>query len=325
MAAFSITINVGTHGALEKRLAVFMLKHFSYLLLAFSIFASTSLFACDENVACDKCAKESEFSWNPNNQFVTARLSRFYSLDDKIAEAYKANDFDKVKELAKENLELAAVYRCNWNFGNAIHDANRVLGLVSLKGGDIDAAEDYLLEAGKSTGSPQLDTFGPELDLANELLQIGKVDAVKSYLKDIKSFWEMNNGQVDTWLAEIEKGGKPQLDRFAGNKPGPLLMALFWMATAWPFIVSAAFVYAQRKRITRKLLFFIIAVPSGYAVMYVGNWIVGYVVQAIMSGMEDLSETTLLLISYLPLGLVLLLPVLTVFLLARFFHSNVSK
>ena len=270
-------------------------------------------------------ARESEFSWNPNNQFVTARLSRFYSLNHKITEAYKVNDFGKVKEFAKENLELAAVYRCNWNFGNTIHDTNRVLGLVSLKGGDIDAAADYLLKAGKSTGSPQLDTFGPELDLANELLQLGKVDAVKSYLKDIKSFWEMNNGQVDTWLAEIEKGGKPQLDRFAGNKPGPLLMAIFWLAMAWPFIMSVAFLYAQRKRIARKLLFFVITVPSGYAVMYVGNWVIGHALQSIMSGMEGLSAATLFLMSYLPLGIVLLLPALMIFHLARFFHSNVSK
>lgn len=302
-----------------------MLKNLSCLLLTISLFASASLFACDENVTCDKCAKESEFSWNPNNQFVTARLSRFYSLGDLITEAYKANDFSKVKELAKENLGLAAVYRCNWNFGNAIHDTNRVLGLVSLKSGDIDVAADHLLKAGKSTGSPQLDTFGPELDLANELLQLGKVAVVKSYLKDIKLFWKMNNGQVDTWLAEIEKGGKPQLDRFAGGKPGPLLMLLFWLAAALPFIVSVAFLYAQRKRIARKLLFFVIAVPSGYAVMYVGNWIIGHVIQAIMSGMEDLGETPLFLMVYLPLGIVLLLPVLTVFLLARFFHTNVSK
>lgn len=308
--------------ATDLKLTVVMVKHLSGLLLAISLFSPASLFACDENVACDKCAKESEFSWNPSDQFVTAQLSRFYSLDDKISEAYKANDFGKVKELAKENLELAAVYRCNWNFGNAIHDTNRVLGLVSLKGGDVDVASDYLLRAGKSSGSPQLDTFGPELDLANELLQLGKVDAVKSYLKEIKLFWDMDNGQVDTWLAEIEKGGRPQLDRFAGNKPSPLLMAIFWVATAWPFIVSVAFLYAQRKRIAKKLLLFVIAVPSGYALMYVGNWIVDYVIQATLSDMEDLGETTLFFMGYLPLGIVLLLPVLSVFLLARFFHSK---
>lgn len=270
-----------------------MLKHLSRILLAIAFFASTPLFACDESVACEKCAKESEFSWNPNNQFVTTRLNRFYSLDEQITTAYKANDFGKVKELAKENLGLAAVYRCNWNFGNAIHDTNRVLGLVSLKSGDIDRAAGYLLKAGKSTGSPQLNSFGPELDLANELLQLGKVDAVKSYLKDIKSFWEMDNGQVDAWLTEIEKGGKPQLNRFAGNKPGPLLLVVFWLATAWPLIVSITFLYAQRKRIARKLLFVITAVLSGYAVMYVGNWILGYAIQAIMSSIENLGEITI--------------------------------
>ena len=302
-----------------------MLKHLSRFILAIALIASTSLYACDENIPCDKCAKEPEFSWNPSNQFVTARLNRFYSLDDQMTTAYKGDDFDKVKELAKEILGLAAVYRCNWNYGNAIHNTNRILGLVSLRNGDVNSAAEYLLKAGKSTGSPQLNTFGPELDLANELLQRGKVDAVTAYLKDIKSFWEMNNGQIDAWLAEIEKGGKPQLDRFAANKPGPLLLFVFWLATAWPFIVSTAFVYVQRKRITRKILFFVIAVPSGYAVMYVGNWIIGYEIQAIMSSMENLSNTTTILVSYLPLGIVLLLPVLAVFFQARFFYSNVRE
>jgi hypothetical protein len=302
-----------------------MLKQLSPILLAIVGFAATPLFACDTNTACDKCAKESEYSWNPNNQFVTARLNRFYNLDKQITTAYKANDFGKVKELAKENLGLAVVYRCNWNYGNAIHDTNRVLGLVSLNRGDIDAAADYLVKAGKSTGSPTLNTFGPELDLANELLQRGKVDAVTSYLKDIKSFWEMNNGRVDTWLAEIEKGGKPQLDRFAENKPGPLLLFVFWLAAAWPFMVSIAFLYAQRKQITKKLLFFIIAVLSGYAVMYVGNWIIGYGMQVIVSSTENLGKTTIFLVGYLLLGIVLLLPVLAVFLLARFFYSNVRE
>ena len=302
-----------------------MLKHLSRILLAIALFASTPLFACDANVACDKCAKESEFSWNPKNKFVTARLNRFYNLDEQITAAYKANDFGQLKELAKEILMLAAVYRCNWNYGNAIHNTNRMLGLVSIKNGDIDTAADYLLKAGKSTGSPQLNSFGPELDLANELLQLGKVDAVKSYLKDIKSFWEMNNGQVDAWLAEIEKGGKPQLNRFTGNKPGPLLLFVFWLATAWPLIVSIAFLYAQRKQITKKLLFFITAVLSGYAVMYVGNWIIGHGIQAIMTSMENLGKITIFLVSYLPLGIALLLPVLAVFLLAHFFYTNVRE
>jgi hypothetical protein len=302
-----------------------MFKHISRFVLTMALMSSAQLFACDKDVPCDKCMKESEFSWNPGNQFVSARLSRFYRMEDEITAAYKANDFGKVKELAKENLELASVYRCNWNYGNAVHDTNRMLGLVSLKSGEVDAAADYLLKAGKSTGSPQLDTFGPELDLANELLKRGKVDAVKTYLTDIKSFWEMNRGQIDAWLFEIEKGGKPELERFAANRPGPLLVFLFWLMTAWPLILSTTFLYAKRSRINRKAVYFMVAALSGYALMFLVNWLAGYIIQATLSDMDYPGQMVIFLIGYLPLGLAFLLPVLAILYQARFFQSGVSK
>jgi hypothetical protein len=123
-----------------------MRRHLFLILLVIAVFASRPLSACDRNVPCDKCAKESEYSWNPDNQYVTARLKRFCDLDEQISAAYKANEFGKAKDLAKESLELAAVYRCNWNYGNAIHDSNRIMGLISLKRGDVDTAVDYLLK-----------------------------------------------------------------------------------------------------------------------------------------------------------------------------------
>lgn len=301
-----------------------MHTHLSRFLLILALLTSAPLLACEKDVPCDKCAKESEFSWNPSNQFVSARLNRFYRMEDEITAAYKANDFEKVKVLAKENLELASVYRCNWNYGNAIHDTNRTLGLISLKSGDLDAAADFLLKAGKSTGSPQLNSFGPELDLANELLQQGKVDAVKAYLTDIKSFWEMNNGQIDSWLAEIDKGGRPELDRFTANKPGLFMMLLFWLTMAWPLILSATFLYTKRTRIKKKVLYFIVTALSGYALMFLTNWIASYAIQAALSSMENLGQTTMFLVSYLPLGIVLLLPILAILYLSRFFYANAS-
>ena len=126
-------------------------------------------------------------------------MQRFYSLEELITESYSSNDYESAKELISEYLELAGEYRCNWNFGNAIHDANRILGLISLRNGEIDEAAAYLLEAGKSSGSPQLDSFGPDLDLASELQKLGKSDEVLIYLNDIASFWVMNNGIVDNW------------------------------------------------------------------------------------------------------------------------------
>src|SRR5579859_2182957 len=150
-----------------------MKKHLSWIIFAASLAVSAASIACDATTPCDKCAKDPEMSWNPESKFATDRLKRFYALDDHIKKAYAANDFAGAGKLATEYLELANTYRCNWNYGNAVHDANRYLGLISLKKGDTDAAVVYLREAGKSTGSPQLDSFGPELDLANELLKRG--------------------------------------------------------------------------------------------------------------------------------------------------------
>lgn len=297
-----------------------MLKHLSTIAATFLVFISFPLLACDESAPCDKCAKASEFSWNPENQYVTARLSRFYGLNDQISAAYQANNFAKVEELAKENLALAAVYRCNWNYGNAVHNTNRVLGLVSLKNGDTETAAAYLLKAGKSTGSPQLNSFGPELDLANNLLQIDKVEPVKAYLKDIKSFWEMDHGKVDAWLKQIENGEKPELNRFVQNEPGLLMEIAAWLALAWPVIVTITFLTIQRKRLAKKWWFFLAAILVGYVVMAAGSWTISYVWPKLLINVEIVSKIPIGLIIFLPIAIALLLPVFAIFLLARRFR-----
>jgi len=190
-------------------------------------------------------------SWNPENRFVTDRLGRFYSLDTLIKQAYDAGDFETAAKRAGEYLDLAAIYRCNWNYGNAIHDANRYLGLMSLKRGESEAASACLIEASRSRGSPQLDSFGPDMDLANALLKEGRFEPVKQYLKGIKTFWKMDNGQVDDWLGSIDRGEQPELDRFR-KKPGAMELTIVWITIAWPFAVVAAFLHFLRHRMSRK-------------------------------------------------------------------------
>jgi tetratricopeptide (TPR) repeat protein len=137
--------------------------------------------------------------------------SRWAWLDDAAELAYKIEDYEKAKAYSKESLSLSSNHQNDWNYGNSIHNSNMVLGRLSLKDGDTEKAKEYLLESAKSKGSPQLDTFGPSLKLANELLIAGERDAVLSYLHSISQFWEMDDGCVSQWITQIENNETPKL------------------------------------------------------------------------------------------------------------------
>jgi hypothetical protein len=107
------------------------------------------------------------------------------------------------RDVAKMYLDDAKMFRCNWNYGNAIHDANTVLGLMSLRVGKVPEAIGYLHAAGKSPGSPQLNSFGPSMHLAKALATKGEFDAVAKYLDDIRYFWKMEDGAIDRWKADL--------------------------------------------------------------------------------------------------------------------------
>lgn len=167
---------------------------------------------CITNISCGKCDKQSEFAWNPENAYLTNQLRYFYQLPQLIDSHYQNGNFNTAAKYAKEYLNLATAYRCNWNYGNAIHEANRYLGLISLINKDNDKAAMYLLRAAQTPGSMQLKAFGPELDLANHLLKKGKRDAVVKYLAKIDNIWDSEQ-QIAKWISKIHAGKKPLLQR----------------------------------------------------------------------------------------------------------------
>lgn len=289
------------------------------VLLISGLVSMAPLSACEDT--CDKCAKQSEFSWNPQSTYVTERLERFYSLDAEIHAAFSANDFSSARALIDEYLELADVYRCNWNYGNAIHDANRVLGLMSLEDGDVDEAANYLIKAGKSPGSPQLNTFGPELDLADELLKLGRYEAVTAYLKDIQSFWEMDDGRLDRWLASIEQGERPQLKRFA--ELGTWQILLYAFIASWPFLVTAIVLFVFRNKITRKWLFALTSVIAGYAAMFATEWVLTRLMtSAISEANESGMSGSFTFLTYAMLIATFVIPLLLILVISRSFVAK---
>jgi tetratricopeptide (TPR) repeat protein len=139
----------------------------------------------------------------------SAGNDRFNELGHVADEAYEAGDFAKAEQYASEVLQLAPQFKNDWNYGNALHMGNIVLGRVALQRGDVSGAKQYLLAAGATPGSPQLDSFGPNMTLAKELLEKGERDTVLAYLQSCSKFWEMGDGQLQAWAATVKGGGIP--------------------------------------------------------------------------------------------------------------------
>ncbi len=91
--------------------------------------------------------------------------------------------------------------------GGPIHDGNMVLGEVALHNGDRASAAQYLLKAGATPGSPQLNQFGPNFMLARDLLAAGSRDIVLQYCDEVGKFW--GDGRLARWRAAIAAGQTP--------------------------------------------------------------------------------------------------------------------
>lgn len=136
-------------------------------------------------------------------------MRRFYALDEMATAALGAGAEEKAVAYANELLQAAQKNAKDWNYGNAIHDGHMVLGLAAVRHGDIPAARQHLLDAGKTPGSPQLDSFGPKMALAKELLEKGERDAVLEYFSLCRNFWKMGVARLDAWSEVVRNGGTP--------------------------------------------------------------------------------------------------------------------
>ena len=123
--------------------------------------------------------------------------------------AFNAGDQVKAGMYAKDLLIQAESMKDDWDYGNAVHIANLVLGRIALAAGDVDEAKRLLLLAGKTPGSPQLDSFGPDMLFAKELLEKGEKGAVIQYFTLCSVFWKMDGGKLAQWKTEVQNNEIP--------------------------------------------------------------------------------------------------------------------
>jgi tetratricopeptide (TPR) repeat protein len=136
-----------------------------------------------------------------------------FDFEAQLAEAARRAG-DLVSATKHANKVLAQIDKRRNDFrvtGDLIYGANVTLGRIALQKGDVSAAKRYLIAAAKTPGSPVLDSFGPDMTLAQELLARGEQDIVLQYFDLVEKFWEGRRGDLDRWRDEIRRGVTPRL------------------------------------------------------------------------------------------------------------------
>jgi serine/threonine protein kinase len=143
---------------------------------------------------------------------------RFYALTDVAKAALAAGKLDEAEYYGKQLLAIAPKYRNDWNYGNAIFFGNMIIGQVALRRGNISLAKSSLLASGRTPGSIALNSTGPNMSLAKDLLIIGERDVVVEFFALCRNFWKSRPIALDQWTAAVKYGVMPD---FGNNLTWP--------------------------------------------------------------------------------------------------------
>lgn len=179
------------------------------------------------------------FVFSVSCAFAQSAAKDFYALTRAAPVAYKAGNIAEATTLAKALLADAPQFKADWNYANAVHVGHLILGRAALASGDVKEAKRQLLASAEEFGagvsvqpendsggtpkssfgaavyrrpyksSPQMDTFGPDMQLAKELLEKGEKETVIKYLDLCSAFWNKEFSKVDSWKSVIERGEMP--------------------------------------------------------------------------------------------------------------------
>ena len=140
---------------------------------------------------------------------MSAGVNQAAVLTDLPALAFDAGDLQKARAYAELLLREATSQQGSWNHGNAVHKGNLILGRIAAAEGRVADAVTFLRAAGETPGSPQLNSFGPNMTLAKDLLERGERDAVLAYFEACRVFWKMGGDRLDAWTREVRAGTIP--------------------------------------------------------------------------------------------------------------------
>ena len=110
------------------------------------------------------------------------QLRLYHALPKLAIAAFDAGAYDKAESYARQLLAISAGLRSFQSPGIGVFYGNMIVGRVALRrDNNVTLARSSLLAAGGSTGAPTLDSFGPNMSLAKDLIEAGERDVVLQY------------------------------------------------------------------------------------------------------------------------------------------------
>jgi tetratricopeptide (TPR) repeat protein len=142
-------------------------------------------------------------------ELTEGRTERQLLLPEMGRAAFEAGDYDKAESYANQALEAVDDLQRDEIHGDALHHGHSILGRIALMNGQVTRAKQHLLEAGRTPGSPALESFGPSMSLAKGLLEAGETEVVLEYFQLCREFWKYGEQSLTAWTDVINEGGIP--------------------------------------------------------------------------------------------------------------------
>lgn len=137
-----------------------------------------------------------------------ARASTLTTELDKMVNQYRCGLAAKAEDRARRVLQHLNGLEGYWDYPNAVHLANTVVGLSALERGDIDQATRSLVASVPREISPQLASFGPCLVLAKQLHERGRVQQVEQFLIEFSQLSGHQNFGLLSLISEVDSKAK---------------------------------------------------------------------------------------------------------------------
>ncbi len=136
--------------------------------------------------------------------------SKIYTMPYLAQIAFDLGQYEKAKTYAEQLIKISTEIRTP---GIGIFHGNHLLGRLAMLDNDIPAAKKYLQKAGKTSGGPALNSFGPKMTLAKELLEVGEKEVVLEYFSNCRKFWSRGNDKLDQWTQDVKNDRIPNFQK----------------------------------------------------------------------------------------------------------------